>query len=72
MENQGKNWDETFVDLTCVSGVVLLLLTLLFACDGNLSAAPVTLVDQSPVRISNAGPKVILVDFGREASQART
>ena len=26
LENQGKNWDETFIDLTCVSGVVLLLL----------------------------------------------
>jgi len=43
------------------------LLTLLLACNANLSAAPVALTEQSPVRISNPAADVVLVDFGRVA-----
>lgn len=46
---------------------VSLLLAMLFASTINLFAAPVALVEQSPVRISHPAPNVVLVDFGRVA-----
>ena len=46
---------------------VVVLLAQLLACSASLSAAPVELVEQSPVRISHPNPKIVLVDFGRVA-----
>ena len=43
------------------------LLALLFAWSADLSAAPVELVEQAPVTISQPTPEVLLVDFGRVA-----
>ena len=47
--------------------LVTLLSGLLFAGTLHLTAAPVKLVEQSPVEISRISPEVILVDFGRVA-----
>ena len=49
------------------SPLVTLLSGLVFSGTIHLTAAPVKLVDQSPVEISRVSPEVILVDFGRVA-----
>ncbi len=46
---------------------LLPLLGMLFVSNISLLAAPVTLVEQTPVQISHPTPNVVLVDFGRAA-----
>jgi len=55
----GRKW------LHCFTGVLAIQSSLLLAVTGH--SAPVSLVEQSPVKITKVAPDVILVDFGRVA-----